>query len=196
MLSRRKIISSSLIATIVSGLCFFGTALAQSKPLVTLETTKGNIVIELDTENTPNTAQNFLNYVDNGFYDNTIFHRVINNFMIQGGGFDVTMKEKETQAPIPLEIAPALKNKRGSIAMARTSDPNSATSQFFINVVDNPNLDAPNPDGYGYAVFGRVIEGMDVVDQIKIVQTGNHSQHANVPLTPIVIKQATVQMPY
>lgn len=195
MLTRRKIITS-LTAALITGVCFLSNAFAQNAPQVTLETSMGNIVIELDMNNTPETASNFLNYAQSGFYEGTIFHRVIGNFMIQGGGFDTSMSQKQTNDPIKLEIAPELKNKRGTIAMARTANPNSATSQFFINVVDNPGLDAPKPDGHGYAVFGRVVQGMDVVDKIRAVPTGNNKGHQNVPLTPVIINSVKVTLPH
>ncbi len=144
---------------------------AQAAPRVVMQTSMGKIVLELDAEKAPVSVENFLAYVDDKFYDGTIFHRVIPNFMIQGGGFDTGRKQKETRAPIKNEAKNGLKNDRGTIAMARTGDPNSATAQFFINVVDNANLDYPRPDGHGYAVFGKVVEGMDVVDKIKDVPT-------------------------
>ena len=128
-----------------------------------------------------------------GHYNGTIFHRVIDGFMIQGGGFNADMRERETRAPIKLEAGNGLRNTRGTVAMARTRDPNSATAQFFINVADNANLDAPRPDGHGYAVFGRVTQGMDVIDKIRAVQTGNRGPHQNVPVTPITITQATLE---
>lgn len=191
MTTRRKMLIVTA-ASLATGLSIINTAHAQTRPQVVLETSLGIIIIEVDTQNAPNTANNFLQYVENGFYNGTIFHRVISNFMIQGGGFTADMQQKPTQAPIPLETSPALRNNRGTIAMARTNDPNSATSQFFINVVDNPNLDAPNPDGYGYAVFGKVIDGMDIVDTIRAVSTGNAKGHQNVPLTPVVIERAYI----
>jgi peptidyl-prolyl cis-trans isomerase A (cyclophilin A) len=174
-----------------------GAALAQAPagkgapaPRVVLSTSEGDITLELDAEKAPQTVANFLAYVKAGHYDGTIFHRVIDGFMIQGGGFTPDMKQKPTKAPIALESRNGLKNARGTIAMARTSVPNSATSQFFINVVDNPRLDYPNPDGHGYAVFGRVVAGMDVVDRIRAAPTGNRDGHQNVPVTPIVIRSA------
>lgn len=191
MTTRRKMLIATA-AGLAAGLGIINTAHAQTLPQVTIETSLGNITIEVDTQNAPNTANNFLQYVESGFYNGTIFHRVISNFMIQGGGFTADMQQKPTKAPIPLEISPALRNNRGTIAMARTNNPNSATSQFFINVVDNPNLNAPNPDGYGYAVFGKVINGMDIVDTIRAVSTGNIKGHQNVPLTPVVIERAYV----
>jgi peptidyl-prolyl cis-trans isomerase A (cyclophilin A) len=159
---------------------------------VALETSEGRIVVELKADKAPKTVANFVQYVKDGFYDGTIFHRVIDRFMIQGGGFTSAMAEKPTRAPIPSESTNGLKNVRGAIAMARTSDPNSATAQFFIDVVDNPRLDYPSFDGYGYTVFGNVVEGMDVVDKIRAVPTGRHDAFENVPLTPIVIKTARI----
>jgi len=163
-------------------------------PKVRLETGKGTILIELYPKKAPQTVENFLQYVRDGFYDGTIFHRVIPGFMIQGGGFDAEMNEKPTRAPIRNEADNGLSNTTGTIAMARTPNPDSATSQFFINVADNTFLDyrSPTPDGYGYAVFGKVIEGMDVVNSIVSVPTGNHGMHQDVPQTPIVIERATV----
>jgi peptidyl-prolyl cis-trans isomerase A (cyclophilin A) len=169
------------------------TAAAQgTAPRVALETSEGRIVIELAPKEAPKTVDNFLAYVKAGHYDGTVFHRVIPTFMVQGGGFGPDMSERSTRPPIPLESKNGLKNARGTVAMARRSDPNSATAQFFINVVDNPRLDYPSFDGNGYAVFGKVVEGMDVVDKIKDVPTGNRGQHQNVPLTPVTIKSARV----
>jgi peptidyl-prolyl cis-trans isomerase A (cyclophilin A) len=159
---------------------------------VALDTTMGTIVIELDAKAAPKTVANFLEYVKSGQYTNTVFHRVIDGFMIQGGGYTADLGEKPTRAPIPLESQNGLKNERGTIAMARRGDPNSATSQFFINVKDNPNLDFPRPDGHGYAVFGKVVEGMDVVDKIRVVPTGASGPHASLPTTPVVIKSARI----
>ncbi len=163
-------------------------------PYVELETTMGNIVIELNQEKAPNTVANFLGYVKSGHYDGTIFHRVIDGFMIQGGGMDANMKEKSTNAPIQNEADNGLKNEVGTIAMARTSDPHSATAQFFINVKDNSflNFSGKNPQGWGYAVFGKVTEGMDIVNKIKGVPTGKYGFHADVPTTPVVITHAKV----
>ena len=163
-------------------------------PYVELETTMGNIVIELNQEKAPNTVANFLEYVKSGHYDGTIFHRVIDGFMIQGGGMDANMKEKSTNAPIQNEADNGLKNEVGTIAMARTSDPHSATAQFFINVKDNSflNFSGKNPQGWGYAVFGKVVEGMDVVNAIKGVRTGNRGYHADVPLENVVIESAKI----
>jgi peptidyl-prolyl cis-trans isomerase B (cyclophilin B) len=160
-------------------------------PQVLLETSQGNITLELDDAKAPVTAANFLSYVDEHFYDNTVFHRVIDGFMIQGGGFEPGMKQKKTKAAIKNEAANGLSNVRGSIAMARTSDPNSATAQFFINVADNSSSLNPRPGSAGYAVFGKVVEGMEVVDKIKAVATGNKSGHADVPVQDVVIKSAS-----
>jgi len=163
-------------------------------PYVELETTMGNIVIELNQEKAPYTVANFLEYVKSGHYDGTIFHRVIDGFMIQGGGMDANMTEKSTNAPIQNEADNGLKNEVGTIAMARTSDPHSATAQFFINVKDNSflNFSGKNPQGWGYAVFGKVTEGMDIVNKIKGVPTGKYGFHADVPTTPVVITHAKV----
>jgi len=158
---------------------------------VRLETTKGDIVIELNEAAAPVTCANFLRYVKEGFYDGTIFHRVIKDFMIQGGGFTASMQQKATHEPIVNESSNGLKNVRGAIAMARTRDLNSATSQFFINHRDNPNLNHGGPFG-GYAVFGRVVEGMDVVDAIAAVATTTVGRYQNVPVQPVVIERASV----
>jgi peptidyl-prolyl cis-trans isomerase A (cyclophilin A) len=167
-------------------------AQSESAPRVTLETSAGNIVLELAADKAPKTAANFLAYVRSGHYDGTIFHRVIDGFMIQGGGYTADLQQKPTRAPIPLEGQNGLKNDRGTIAMARTSVPDSATSQFFINVVNNDALNYPKPDGHGYAVFGRVVEGMDVVDKIKSVATTASGPFQNLPTRPIVIKAAKI----
>lgn len=161
---------------------------------IRLETSHGNIVIELDTAKAPITCDNFITYVKDGFYDLTIFHRVIPGFMIQGGGFTADMAQKNTRATIKNEANNGLSNKRGSIAMARTPDPHSASAQFFINVKDNTflNHSAPTSQGWGYAVFGNVIEGMDVVDSIVGVRTGNKNGHADVPVEPVVVNKAVI----
>jgi len=160
--------------------------------MITLKTNIGDIFIELDEENAPNTCANFKQYVEEGHFDGTIFHRVIDNFMIQGGGFQVGMMEKDTRAPIENEAKNGLSNETGTIAMARTMDPHSATAQFFINVADNKFLDYPGQDGWGYCVFGKVTEGMDVVNKIKGVETGNRSGHADVPVEDIIIEKAEI----
>jgi peptidyl-prolyl cis-trans isomerase B (cyclophilin B) len=161
---------------------------------VKLHTNHGVITIELDSDKAPITVENFLGYVTSGHYDNTVFHRVIDNFMIQGGGFEPGMKEKSTRAPIRNEADNGLKNARGTIAMARTSDPHSATAQFFINVADNGFLDfrAPDPQDWGYCVFGHVSDGLDVIDMIRKVATGNKGFHQDVPKEDIVINRAEV----
>ena len=164
--------------------------------MIKLHTNFGVIGIEVDTVNTPKTAQNFIDYVQSGHYDGTIFHRVIDGFMVQGGGFAAGMKQKETKAPIENEakqgVAAGLKNTKGTLAMARTSDPHSASAQFFINVGDNDFLDYPGQDGWGYAVFGKVVEGMDVVEKIKGVPTGQSGFHRDVPVQDVVIERAEI----
>ena len=161
---------------------------------VRLQTSAGDIVIALEADKAPRSVENFLQYVRAGHYDGTIFHRVIESFMIQGGGFDAQLNQKPTRGPIPLEARNGLNNVRGSVAMARTAVPDSATAQFFINVVDNAFLDAANArDGNGYAVFGRVVEGMEVVDRIRAVPTASRGPHQNVPTMPVTIRKATVE---
>jgi peptidyl-prolyl cis-trans isomerase B (cyclophilin B) len=162
--------------------------------VVRLHTNLGTIELELDAERAPETVKNFLAYVEGGHYANTVFHRVIDSFMIQGGGFEPGMKQKPTRAPVKNEAANGLKNARYTIAMARASDPHSATAQFFINVNDNRFLDhtAPNSQGWGYCVFGRVVAGQDVVDKIKTVKTGRRGAHGDVPLEDVVIERAEV----
>ncbi|MBL8376665.1 MAG: peptidyl-prolyl cis-trans isomerase [Burkholderiales bacterium] len=168
-----------------------GACLAHAQT-VEMKTSLGVIAIELNAERAPKTVENFLRYVNDRHYDGTIFHRVIDGFMIQGGGFEAGMKQKPTRAPIQLESKNGLKNDAGTIAMARTSVPDSATAQFFINVADNAMLNAPQPDGHGYAVFGRVVRGIDVVARIKGVPTGNAGGHQNVPTTPVLIESVRV----
>ena len=164
---------------------------ASVKPVVLIETSDGNIRLELWPDKAPITVANFLRYVDEGFYNSTIFHRVIAGFMIQGGGFTVQMEEKQTHEPIRNEAGPFLRNLRGTVAMARTPYPHSATSQFFINLVDNNSLDhtGNTPDAYGYAVFGRVVEGIEVVEKIGRVPTTKVGMHEDVPIQPVVIKR-------
>ena len=191
MISRRN--STVALASIAMAAMFtVAPAQAQDTPKVKLATSMGDIVVQLDAAKAPKTVENFLAYVNSKHYDGTIFHRVIDGFMIQGGGFTPDMVQKPTNAPIALEAKNGLKNDTYTIAMARTGDPNSATSQFFINVKDNAMLNAPSPDGHGYAVFGKVVEGTAVVDKIKAVATGNKGPHQNVPSTPITITSATV----
>ncbi len=155
-------------------------------------TSAGSIQVELFAEKAPKTVENFIQYVKDGHYNGTIFHRVIPGFMIQGGGMTKDMAQKKTRSPIPIESKNGLKNEVGTLAMARTSDPNSATSQFFINVSNNGFLDYPGQDGHGYTVFGKVVSGMDVVNKIVAMPTGNQGMHQNVPRTPIVIESASV----
>ena len=180
----------SKLAVSVAAVAAFAAAAPASAQKVKLDTTAGAIVVELDAAKAPRTVENFLQYVKDGHYTNTVFHRVIENFMIQGGGMTADLKQKPTRAPIGLESRNGLTNQRGTIAMARTSDPNSATAQFFINVKDNDFLNqAQSRDGQGYAVFGKVVEGMDVVDKIRATPTGP----GDVPVQPITIKKATVE---
>jgi peptidyl-prolyl cis-trans isomerase B (cyclophilin B) len=160
--------------------------------MIKLKTNHGDIVLELDHENAPKTAANFEEYVRDGHYDGTLFHRVIDGFMIQGGGMDVNFSQKPTRAPIENEAKNGLKNEAGTIAMARTNDPHSASSQFFINVSNNSFLDYPGQDGWGYCVFGRVTEGMDVVNTIRGVKTGGRAGHQDVPIDDVIIEKAEI----
>lgn len=162
--------------------------------MIKLETNLGDITIELDSEKAPLTTRNFLEYVNSGYYDNTLFHRVIDGFMIQGGGFEPGMKQKQARAPIQNEAANGLKNEKYTIAMARTSDVHSAAAQFFINVADNASLNytSSTPRGFGYCVFGRVVDGKDIVDKIKKVKTGSRSGHQDVPLEDVIVLKASV----
>jgi peptidyl-prolyl cis-trans isomerase A (cyclophilin A) len=180
-------LAASIVAWVAQPAAAAGTATR-----VAFETSEGRIVVEVQADKAPKTVANFLQYVNDGFYDGTIFHRVINGFMIQGGGFTAAMVQKPTRAPVPIESTNGLKNVRGAVAMARTADPNSATAQFFIDVVDNPRLDYPSFDGYGYTVFGNVVDGMDVVDKIRAVATGRRDGAENVPLKPVLIKTARI----
>ena len=193
MISRRKV---ALALNVLAMTAMFSVAnpatAADPAPKVKLATSMGDIVVELNPDKAPKSIANFLQYVREKHYDGTIFHRVIDGFMIQGGGFTADMVQKPMRAPIPLEAANGLKNDKYTLAMARTSAPDSATAQFFINVKDNAMLNAPQPDGHGYAVFGKVVEGQDVVDKIKAVATGNKGPYQNVPNTPITIQSATV----
>ncbi len=179
----KKLLAALLLT--VSTLSFAG-------PKVEFKTTMGDFVVELNPEKAPKTVENFLGYVNSGFYNGTIFHRVINNFMVQGGGFTPDMQQKPTKAPIPLESQNGLSNVVYSIAMARTNVPDSATAQFFVNVVNNKNLDYPRPDGHGYAVFGMVIKGTETIDKIKAVSTSSKRPFSDVPTTTIVINSAKV----
>jgi peptidyl-prolyl cis-trans isomerase A (cyclophilin A) len=166
----------------------FSLPLFAANPMVEMKTNQGTITIELYADKAPKTVENFLQYVKDGFFAGTIFHRVIDNFMVQGGGFEPGMKEKQPRAPIQNEAKNGLKNQAGTLAMARTSDPHSAAAQFFINLKDNGPLDYPSRDGWGYAVFGKVTQGMEVVNKIAKVPTGNAGFHQNVPITPVVIE--------
>ncbi len=179
------------IPLLLAGLLALGSAAAQT---VRLQTTAGDIRVELNAEKAPKTVANFLQYVKAGHYNGVVFHRVIDGFMIQTGGYDAKLNQRPTKAPIPLESHNGLSNVRGSLAMARTDHPHSATSQFFINVVDNPRLDgdAENPAS-GYAVFGQVVDGMDVVDKIRAVETAPSGLHHNLPTQPIFITKALVE---
>lgn len=193
------------LTALVTGIALSGAALAakpakpapqpepvSATPQVELKTTMGNIVVELDHDKAPKSVDNFLGYVRSGFYKGTIFHRVIDGFMIQGGGYDEKLHAKPTNKPIPLESKNGLSNVRYSLAMARSGNPDSATSQWFINVNDNTGLDYPGQDGYGYTVFGKVIQGQEVVDKIKGVLVDDKPMFQNIPVIPVVIKSATI----
>ena len=189
--SRRIVLRATTLLAL--SLAMSGPALAQgAAPRVKLATSAGDIVLELAPEKAPKTVANFLQYVRDKHYDGTVFHRVIDGFMIQGGGYAADFKERPTRAPVPLEARNGLRNERYTVAMARTSDPDSATAQFFINVKDNANLDAPNPDGHGYTVFGKVVSGAEVVDKIRAVRTAGQGRMQNVPVDPITIQSATI----
>jgi peptidyl-prolyl cis-trans isomerase A (cyclophilin A) len=180
-----------LLASGMFALCLPLAATAADIPkVVKLNTSAGDIVLELYPDKAPKSVENFLQYVRDKHYDGTVFHRVMDGFMIQGGGFTADLQQKSTRAPISLEASNGLKNDRGTVAMARTANPNSATAQFFINLVNNASLNAPNPDGHGYAVFGKVVIGMDVVNKIKGVAVGDQGPHQNVPKQPIIIISA------
>ena len=183
-----------LARSLLAGALALGLTAAACAQKVKLATTAGDIVIALDREHAPKTVDNFLQYVKAGHYDGTVFHRVIPGFMVQGGGMSAELKEKPTRAPIALESRNGLVNQRGTLAMARTADPDSATSQFFVNLKHNAFLDAAQaPGGAGYAVFGKVVSGMDTVDKIAAVATGSKGPHQNVPLQAVVIEKATLE---
>jgi len=186
--TKRRAFFASLLSLTLA--CAISAAQAQTKVL--FQTSAGEFTVELDAEKAPKTVDNFLHYVRDKHYDGTIFHRVIDGFMVQAGGFNAALIQKPTRSPIVLEANNGLRNERGTIAMARTNIPNSATSQFFINVVDNDNLNAPKPDGFGYAVFGRVVSGIEVIDKIRLVPVGNRSGMQNVPLQNISITSASI----
>ncbi len=191
MISRRNTALALAATALAATLSIASAESAQAAPKVRLATSMGDIVVQLDPAKAPRTVENFLTYVKEKHYDGTVFHRVIDGFMIQGGGFTPDMQQKPTRAPIPLEANNGLKNEPYTIAMARTSNPDSATAQFFINVKDNAMLNA-NGEGNGYAVFGKVISGTDVVDKIKAVETTSRGMYQNVPATPVVIRSATI----
>ena len=166
-----------------------------ANPMVELKTTQGDIVVEVFADKAPKSADNFIQYVKDGFYNGTVFHRVIDGFMVQGGGFDADMKQKSTRAPIENEARNGLRNEVGTLAMARTADPHSASSQFFINLVANTALDYPSRDGWGYAVFGKVVKGLDVVETIAKLPTANRGFHQNVPVEAVIVNSARVLEP-
>jgi cyclophilin family peptidyl-prolyl cis-trans isomerase len=185
------------LSTLLAGLVFSSAAMAApaepaAHPQVEIKTTAGDIIVELDHEKAPKSVDNFLAYVKSGFYKGTIFHRVIDGFMIQGGGYDEKLKAKPTKKPVPSESQNGLTNDVYTIAMARNGDPNSATSQFFINVVNNEGLNYPGRDGFGYTVFGKVIQGQETVDKIKGVLVDDKGIFQNIPVTPITVKSATI----
>ena len=190
MISRRNTALALAATALAATLSIASAESAQAAPKVRLATSMGDIVVQLDPAKAPRTVENFLTYVKEKHYDGTVFHRVIDGFMIQGGGFTPDMQQKPTRAPLAFEST-GLKNDKYTVAMARTSNPNSATSQFFINVKDNAMLNA-NGEGNGYAVFGKVISGTDVVDKIKAVETTSRGMYQNVPSTPVVIRSATI----
>jgi len=188
ILATRTLIAAAALSSAASG------TLAQETPRVRFATNAGDFVVEVYPDKAPKTVANFLQYVKDKHYDGTIFHRVIDNFMVQGGGYDATYRQKPTRAPIPLEANNGLKNDVGTIAMARTSDPDSATAQFFINVKDNAMLNAPSPDGHGYAVFGKVVSGSETIQKIKGTPTGAGGPFSSdVPKTTILINSATLE---
>ena len=188
---------SKLAPALIAAVTLFSAATssqAQEAPRVKFATTAGDFVVEVYPDKAPKTVENFLQYVKDKHYDGTIFHRVIENFMVQGGGFDAKYNQKPTRAPIPLEASNGLKNDAGTIAMARTSNPNSATTQFFINVKDNAMLNAPSPDGFGYTVFGKVVSGAETIQKIRTTPTGAGGPFpTDVPKTTILINSATLE---
>jgi len=172
--------------------CALSLSALSANPTVEMKTSQGSVVIELYSDKSPKTVENFLQYVKDGFYNGTIFHRVIDGFMIQGGGFEPGMKQKGARAPIQNEAKNGLKNETGTLAMARTGDPHSASAQFFINLKDNSFLDYPGRDGWGYAVFGKVTKGMEIVNKIAKMPTSSAGGHENVPTTPVIIESVKV----
>lgn len=193
MTQSRRTLSLALAGLALASASTWASAQSTAgNPRVKFATTQGEFVVELDPAKAPKTVENFLQYVNDKHYEGTVFHRVIDGFMIQGGGFTAGMQQKPTRAAIPLEAKNGLKNDRYTIAMARTGNPNSATSQFYINVANNDMLNAPNPDGHGYAVFGKVVQGQAIIDKIRAVPTGNRGMHQNVPVSAVTITSATV----
>lgn len=188
----RRTLTLSLASIVVASAASLANAQDTAKPQVKIATNMGEFVVELEPAKAPKTVENFLQYVADKHYDGTIFHRVIDGFMIQGGGFTADLQQKPTRAPILLEAKNGLKNDRYTIAMARTGNPNSATAQFYVNVANNDMLNAPQPDGHGYAVFGKVVQGQATIDKIRTVATGNRSMHQNVPTSAITITAATL----
>jgi len=188
----RRTLTLSLAGIVLASSASLVLAQEAAKPRVKFTTNMGEFVVELEPAKAPKTVENFLQYVADKHYEGTVFHRVIDGFMIQGGGFTADMQQKANRAPIPLEAKNGLKNDRYTVAMARTGNPNSATSQFYINVANNDMLNAPQPDGHGYAVFGQVVQGQAVIDKIRTVPTGNRGMHQNVPTSAITITSASV----
>lgn len=193
-IERRRLLAGAACALALAAPLAFAQAPAApaDSPRVQVKTSQGAFVVELRPDRAPKTVANFLQYVQDRHYDGTVFHRVMDGFMIQGGGFTPDMTQKPTRAPVALEARNGLKNDRYTIAMARRGEPDSATSQFFVNVKDNAMLDAPNPDGHGYTVFGRVVQGTEVVDRIRQVRTGNRGPHQNVPVEPVLIESVSL----
>lgn len=188
----RRTLSLSLAGLVLACATPWAAAQNATQPRVKIATTMGEFVVQLDPAKAPKTVENFLQYVADKHYEGTVFHRVIDGFMVQGGGFTADLQQKPTRAPIPLEAKNGLKNDRYTIAMARTGNPDSATSQFYINVANNDMLNAPQPDGHGYAVFGKVVQGQAVIDKIRTVPTGNRGMHQNVPTSAVTITAATL----
>lgn len=188
----RRLLLAFASAALLVPFCVSAQDKTEAMPRVALATSEGEIVLELDATRAPKSVANFLAYVRAGHYDGTVFHRVMQDFMIQGGGYTADLQQKPTRAPIQIESQNGLKNVRGSVAMARTSDPNSATSQFFINVVDNARLDFPSFDGHGYTVFGKVVTGLDVVDKIRVVPVSAKGPHQHLPAQPILVRSARI----
>jgi peptidyl-prolyl cis-trans isomerase A (cyclophilin A) len=188
----RRTISLALASCVLATTAAWAQAPSAAQPRVKFVTNLGEFVVELDPSKAPKTVENFLQYVTDKHYEGTVFHRVIDGFMVQGGGFTADLQQKPTRAPIPLEARNGLKNDRYTIAMARTGNPHSATAQFYINVANNDMLNAPQPDGHGYAVFGKVVQGQATIDKIRTVPTGNRGMHQNVPTSAVTIASASL----